>query len=189
MPAHGRPKVTHAAAGPCGLLPARCTLYLTWQVIERRRRNPTRARAYGEPHTCPERHLLGLPGVWGGGLCCPGATGKRPTHLHARCRGHVPGLQADLTRHVTAFKISKSGESCASENKATAGRDVCLGLHGGSHGSHRPPPACLGWGPAEVRAGLPRVLRSGSCSPPPPQEIRVPPMSALVRTGHMVSVL
>jgi hypothetical protein len=33
---------------------------------------------------------------------------------------HVPGLQADLTRHVIALKICKSGESCASDNKATA---------------------------------------------------------------------
>lgn len=34
-------------------------------------RNPTLARAYGELHTCLTWHLLGLPGLWGGGLRCP----------------------------------------------------------------------------------------------------------------------
>lgn len=40
---------------------------------------------------------------------------------------HVPGLWADLTRHVIALKICKSGESCGPDNKATASLGHTLG--------------------------------------------------------------
>lgn len=41
-------------------------------------------RAYGEAHTCPVEHLLGLQRVWG---WCPRPRAKRPINLHA---GRLP---------------------------------------------------------------------------------------------------
>lgn len=58
-------------------------------------RNLMLTRAYGEVHTCPVEHLLGLQRVWG---WCPRPQAKRPIHLHA---GRLPRART-LGRSDTA---------------------------------------------------------------------------------------
>lgn len=59
---------------------------------------------------------------WASRGCGAGAPGHRQS-VRFICMldaCHVPGLWADLTRHVIALKICKSGESCGPDNKAAA---------------------------------------------------------------------
>lgn len=112
--------------------PARAPLrprHLTWWVIERHRQKPDRpehmaSRTPALPCAAPAGPPGKGEGEGGGWLCCPRASGKQPTHLHAH-RGHVPG------RHVTAFKISESGESCALDNRAGSRLGPTLSPSGG----------------------------------------------------------
>lgn len=59
---------------------------------------------------------------WASRGCGAGAPGHRQSVRFICMLGacHVPGLWADLTRHVIALKICKAGESCGPDNKAAA---------------------------------------------------------------------
>lgn len=59
---------------------------------------------------------------WASKGCGAGAPGHRQSVRLICMLGacHVPGLWADLTRHVIALKICKAEESCGPDNKAAA---------------------------------------------------------------------
>lgn len=105
--------------------------YLTWWAIGSCWQKPD-ARCSPEhmvsctPAWC--RHLLGLPGVWGGWLGCPRPQAKRPIHLHA---GRLP----------RAWTMGRSDTACHCFEDRKIWRKLCL-----QRQSQRPPVwgACLG---------------------------------------------
>lgn len=76
------PGVFHGTTGWYGLLSAH--FISPGEQLKDSGRNPMLTRAYGEAHTCPVQHLLGLQRVWG---WCPRPQAKRPINLHA---GRLP---------------------------------------------------------------------------------------------------
>lgn len=105
----------HGTTGWYGLLSAH--FISPGEQLKDSGRNPMLTRAYGEAHTPAQWSTC-----WASRGCGAGAPGHRQSVrficLLDAC--HVPGLWADLTRHVIALKICKSGESCSPDNKAAA---------------------------------------------------------------------
>lgn len=101
------PGVFHGTTGWYGLLSAH--FISPGEQLKDSGRNSMLARAYGEAHTPAQWSTC-----WASRGCGAGAPGHRQS-VRFICMldaCHVPGLWADLTRHVIALKICKSGESC-----------------------------------------------------------------------------
>lgn len=91
------------------------------------------SKILAETRCSPEHMVRRTPAQWSTCWASRGCGASAPGHgqsVRLICMldaCHVPGLWADLTRHVIALKICKSGESCGPDNKAAASLGHTLG--------------------------------------------------------------